>query len=45
MYTIAMNNGEYREINAISKEQAEAIMHNMYSEEEIEKYEMEIIES
>lgn len=44
MYTILMNDGEYREINATSRQQAEIIMHNMYSEEEIAEKEMELVE-
>lgn len=44
MFTIITNTGDYREINAATRSEADTLLHLMYSEEEIKDLEAEIIE-
>ena len=45
MFVIIMNDGDYRELPyAKSREEAERMMLNLYSWEEIEEKEMEVVE-
>lgn len=44
MYTIIMNDGNYRYINAKTDKEALSMFHLMFSEEEIVEKEMELLD-
>ena len=43
-YTVIMNDGTYRNINARNDNQAIAIYNTMYTEEEIKEKDMELVD-
>lgn len=45
MFTIVFNNGEYRDTNATTMEEAVLYMNNLLSEEEIKELEAEVVEA
>lgn len=44
MYTVIMNNGDYRYINAKNDKEALLVFHLIFSEEEIKEKEMDLLD-